>query len=63
MKPKNIDGKYIIVIYILEAAINQKPVYINNSISNTYLRKHDGDHRASQEELSALIRNHSDYEK
>lgn len=57
---KNIDGKYIIVIYIPEAAINQKPVYINNSISNTYLRKHDGDHRASQEELSALIRNHSD---
>lgn len=55
-----IDGKNIIYIHISEANLRQKPIYLNNNLANTYIRKHDGDHRASKEELSSLIRNQSE---
>lgn len=38
---KNIDGKYIIVIYIPEAAINQKPVYINSNTTALIVEIHE----------------------
>lgn len=55
-----IDNKDIIYIHISEATLQQKPIYLNNNLESTYIRKHDGDHKVSKEELSSLIRNQSE---
>lgn len=54
------DGKKIIAVYVPEAPIQQKPIYLNNTLANSYLRKHDADIKVSVDELSALVRNRSD---
>lgn len=51
------DGKQILVIYIPELPINQKPLFVNDNIKNTYIRKNSGDYRASIEELKRFMRN------
>lgn len=60
IKTFDFDGKKIIAVYIPEAPIQQKPIYLHNTLANSYLRKHDADVKVSVDELSALIRNHSD---
>ena len=60
-----IEGKTIIIIHIKEAAITDKPIYLNNSITQTYIRLHSQDHIADKQQLSAILRNQSsqlDYE-
>lgn len=55
-----IQGKSVLAVYVHEAQLNQKPVYLNGSLSSTFIRKHETDCRASREELSAMLRNQSD---
>lgn len=57
---ENIDGKSIIIIHIEELPINQKPLYLNKNLSQTYIRKNSGDYLASPEEISRFMRNASD---
>ncbi|MBR3188298.1 MAG: hypothetical protein IKF59_09700 [Lachnospiraceae bacterium] len=40
-----------------EAADNQKPVYLNDKLENTWIRTGDGDRKATKEELAAFLRN------
>lgn len=55
-----IDNKYILSLYIPEAPINKKPVYINGAITSSFIRKHETDCKISEDELAALIRNKSE---
>ncbi len=52
-----IDGHDVIVIFVHEAPEKMKPVYINGSVENTYIRTGDGDRKATRDELKALLRN------
>lgn len=54
------DGKVVISIYIAELPVNQKPLYLNKNISNTYIRKNTGDYLATEEEIRRFMRNASD---
>ncbi len=51
------DGKYVLIIYIPELAITHKPLFLNDNIKNTYIRKNSGDYRATIEELKRFMRN------
>lgn len=50
------DAKSIVSIEIPQAILNEIPVYLNGDISNTYIRKGEGDYLATNEELKTLIR-------
>lgn len=52
--------KTVIIIEIEELPINQKPLYLNKNLSQTYIRKNSGDYLASSEEISRFMRNASD---
>ena len=39
-----IEDKTIVIIHIKEAAITDKPVYLNNNLAHTYIRLHSQDH-------------------
>lgn len=54
---KDISGKSIILISVREAETHQKPVYLNGKLENTYLRTGDGDRKATNDEIAALLRN------
>lgn len=55
-----IDGKTIVIIYIPELNMSKKPLYLNNNLKKTYVRKNSGDYVASEEELRRFIRNSQD---
>lgn len=55
-----VQGKQIISIYVPEAPIQLKPVFLNNTITQSFIRKHDTDIKVSEEELGALLRNKSE---
>lgn len=62
---KVIEGKVVLIIYVPEASLSDKPVYLNKHMSNAYVRVHSQDHLADKVQLSAMIRNQSsilDYE-
>ncbi|MBE6079397.1 MAG: hypothetical protein E7204_00860 [Veillonella sp.] len=50
------NSKTIIVCEIPEAPFDKKPIFLNNSIENSYVRKGTGDHRISRDELSSILR-------
>ena len=54
---EDVSGKKVILVYVPEASVKQRPVYLNQSQQNTYLRKGESDIRASEDELNAMIRN------
>lgn len=54
------NNKTVISIYITELPTNQKPLYLNKNISNTYIRKNTGDYLATEEEIRRFMRNASD---
>ena len=58
----DIGENKIIAVYIREASISQKPVYLNgeDNYSNVYIRKYEGDCHATQEEYRRFIRNTQD---
>ena len=51
-----IDSKDLLVFYIPEVSRTQKPVYLNSTITRSYLRKGDCDVRCSQDEIHRLLR-------
>lgn len=53
----DISDKKVIMITVPEAANNQKPIFIRGLMENTYIRNGQGDTKATEEELHALIRN------
>ena len=55
-----IDGKTIISVYVPALKDEQKPLYLNSDLKFTYIRKADGDYKASMEDLRRLIRNSHD---
>ncbi len=51
-----IDGRTILVIRVPQAERQQRPVFLNgNPLKGTYVRRHDGDHRASDEDVRRLL--------
>ncbi len=54
---KDLEGKWVLFITVPEAQIHQKPVYLNGKLENTYLRTGDGDRKATNEQIAALLRN------
>ena len=55
-----IEDKTIIIIHIKEAKIKDKPVYLNNNLTHTYIRLHSQDHQVDTQQLSSMLRNQSD---
>ena len=53
------NDKEVIRITIPQADFTELPVYINGEMSQTYIRRGEGDYLATAEELKALIRNGS----
>lgn len=54
-----VEDKYLIRITIPQADYSELPVYLNNDMRQTYIRRGEGDYQVNQEELKALIRNSS----
>ena len=50
----NLDGRTILAFYIPSSAI--KPVYLNNNLSNTFIRTGSGDQHATDMEIQAIQR-------
>lgn len=55
-----IEDKTIIILHIKEANIKNKPVYLNNNITHTYIRLHSQDHQVDTQQLRSILRNQSD---
>ncbi|MHC9533183.1 RNA-binding domain-containing protein [Dellaglioa sp. L3N] len=55
-----LEGKMTISIKIPEASFMQKPVYLNNSKENCYMRLGDGDHKATPSQFKYMIANSSE---
>lgn len=55
----NINNKYVIVIKVPEATQQQKPIYINGILTNTYIRLNSADVKVNDLQLQAFIRNQS----
>lgn len=49
------NGKSVIAIHVQEAPFYNKPVYINNNITDTFKRNHDGDYRCDIYELTSML--------
>lgn len=47
-------------MHIKEANIKNKPVYLNNNITHTYIRLHSQDHQVDTQQLRSILRNQSD---
>ena len=58
----NINGTKIISIYVREATISQKPIFLNgeDNYKQVYIRKYESDCRATPEEYRRFIRNAQD---
>ncbi|MGT2934234.1 RNA-binding domain-containing protein [Streptococcus catagoni] len=54
---QEIDGKTIIEIFIPEASISQKPIYMNQNPKQSWIRDFETDRKATDEELKAMLRN------
>lgn len=55
-----VEGKIIISVYVPELPDAQKPLYLNDNLKFTYIRKFEGDYKASEEDLRRFIRNSRD---
>ncbi|WP_419513982.1 helix-turn-helix domain-containing protein [Lactobacillus kimbladii] len=51
------DNKKLIKIKIHAANFDQKPVYINGNLQNSYIRENDGDFKVKPEQLKYMIAN------
>ena len=56
---KDVSGKYVIFIYVPEAADRMKPIFINSNTNLAYIRRGESDQKASEDELNAMLRNSS----
>lgn len=56
-----VNGDFILVIYVPKAKRNQKPVYINNNLfGGTYRRDGEGDYHCSEAEIKSMLRDSID---
>lgn len=55
-----VAGKTIICVYIPELSASQKPLYLYGNMKNTYIRRHEGDYRATEADLRRFIRESDD---
>lgn len=55
----SVDDKILLSVKVNEAPDTNKPVYINNNLSNSYLRTGDGDRLLTGSELRMFLRNSS----
>lgn len=60
IKYHKMSDKNIITVHIPELPLNQKPLYLNQNLKLTYIRKNEGDFLATDEELRRFIRNAHD---
>ena len=51
------DNKKLIKIKIHAANFDQKPVYLNGNLQNSYIRENDGDFKVKPEQLKYMIAN------
>ena len=56
----DIEGKSIISVYIPELPLHKKPLYLKGNYKNTYIRKNEGDYKATDEDLRRFLRNAQD---
>lgn len=52
----SIGNKNILIFYIPESPRSQKPIYLNSTISNSYLRKGACDVKCTQQEIQRFLR-------
>ncbi|MBF0585198.1 MAG: putative DNA binding domain-containing protein [Magnetococcales bacterium] len=52
----DVEGRSIVIIRVPQAERRQRPIFLNgNPLKDTYVRRHDGDHRASDEDVRRLM--------
>lgn len=54
------NGKKVIVIYVPELSVRQKPLYLDKMIAKAYIRKNTADYLITKEEYSRFLRNATD---
>lgn len=57
---RNIDGKTVLEIYIPEAPLKDKPVYLNKIMNQAFIRDFETDRFSTKNELTTMIRNSQD---
>ena len=55
-----VDGKALLVFHIREARRQDKPIYLNNDIRRSFLRRGAGDERCTPGEIERLLRDAAD---
>lgn len=51
-----VNGNHIAVIYVPRATREQRPVYVDGDIHNTFIRNGEGDIRLSEEQIQKMVR-------
>ena len=54
------DGKVLLVFHVPEARRQDKPIYLNNDITRSYIRRGAGDERCTPAEIERLLRDAAD---
>lgn len=54
-----LNGKTCIEITVPEAHIEEKPIYLNDNLSKTYIRRFSSDQLATNDEVASFMRNRS----
>ena len=54
------DGKALLVFHVPEARRQDKPIYLNNDITRSYIRRGAGDERCTPAEIERLLRDAAD---
>lgn len=59
VRVEKVKNKFIIIIYVHEAPLTRKPVYLDNRWENAYIRTGDGDRKITKNEYGIFTRNAS----
>ncbi|MFT8842449.1 MAG: RNA-binding domain-containing protein [Schleiferilactobacillus harbinensis] len=57
----SLSGKKVLQVTVRPAAYENKPVYLNGLLENSYVRLGDGDHRTTQDQLHYMVANSSEH--
>lgn len=52
----NHNGKTVLVIYVPKVSVDERPVFLNNDINQSYIREGEADIKVSKDELRFFIR-------
>lgn len=58
-----VNGNHIAVIYVPRATREQRPVYVDGDIHNTFIRNGEGDIRLSEEQIRKMVREREEARK